>query len=197
MPSELQSPCCSTFLVSRERITKHQKEFYIHLRDWIIRCYTTLYREQLIIQDFANTSLGFMVLWQASQYNQLHYQLWSMKISWMSSDWTQKMKEVNSLLLITASESNLTRSWCHEKMWLGSKILHKAEAILPASAWFTFAIFLLRIIYERLITIVTQCRDALAGQKWTHTEQEGCWNTRGIWYLERSQSWKHCQNALC
>lgn len=36
LPSEMKSPCCSTFMVARDRIMAHDISFYKHLRDWII-----------------------------------------------------------------------------------------------------------------------------------------------------------------
>ena len=38
LPLEMQAPCCSSFMVSRERVLAHSADFYIHLRDWILRC---------------------------------------------------------------------------------------------------------------------------------------------------------------
>ena len=34
-PKELFAPCCAEFLVARERILRHPRAFYEHLRDWI------------------------------------------------------------------------------------------------------------------------------------------------------------------
>lgn len=35
LPEEVTSPCCSEFLVHRNRILARPREFYIHVRDWI------------------------------------------------------------------------------------------------------------------------------------------------------------------
>ena len=37
LPNLIQAPCCSEFLVARDRILKHPRSFYIKLRDWIIQ----------------------------------------------------------------------------------------------------------------------------------------------------------------
>lgn len=36
-PKLLSAPCCSEFLVSRSAIRTHPKEFYVHLRDWLLQ----------------------------------------------------------------------------------------------------------------------------------------------------------------
>ena len=36
MPSLIKAPCCSEFVVSRDRILSRALSFYVRLRDWII-----------------------------------------------------------------------------------------------------------------------------------------------------------------
>ena len=44
LPSELKAPCCAEFMVVRERILNHPREFYIHLRDWVLETEIGRYR---------------------------------------------------------------------------------------------------------------------------------------------------------
>lgn len=43
-PPELHAPCCAEFIVARDRILRHPRAFYEHLRDWIIRTELSRYR---------------------------------------------------------------------------------------------------------------------------------------------------------
>ncbi|CAK0786391.1 hypothetical protein CVIRNUC_009604 [Coccomyxa viridis] len=50
IPKALHGPCCAEFIVSRERIEAHPREFYEHLRDWIIETEFDRYRSGRVFE---------------------------------------------------------------------------------------------------------------------------------------------------
>ena len=58
LPSELQAPCCAEFIVSRERILAHSRDFYIHMRDWIIDTELGRYRSGRVFEYMWHVIFG-------------------------------------------------------------------------------------------------------------------------------------------
>ena len=49
-PEELYAPCCAEFMVSRERIRRHPRAFYEHLRTWILDTELDMYRSGRVFE---------------------------------------------------------------------------------------------------------------------------------------------------
>ncbi|CAL8463939.1 g3474 [Coccomyxa elongata] len=50
MPHTIHGPCCAEFIVSRERIEAHPREFYVGLRDWIVDTELDRYRSGRVFE---------------------------------------------------------------------------------------------------------------------------------------------------
>ena len=49
-PAELHAACCAEFIVARERVLRHPRAFYEHLRDWIITTELDRYRSGRVFE---------------------------------------------------------------------------------------------------------------------------------------------------
>lgn len=50
LPSDLKAPCCAEFMVSRDRVLAHSRDFYTHLRDWIVDTELGRYRSGRVFE---------------------------------------------------------------------------------------------------------------------------------------------------
>ncbi|KAK9808138.1 hypothetical protein WJX73_000955 [Symbiochloris irregularis] len=50
LPALIKAPCCAEFMVSRDRIQSHSRDFYIHLRDWILTTEVDAYRTGRVLE---------------------------------------------------------------------------------------------------------------------------------------------------
>lgn len=58
LPEELSAPCCAEFIVSRERILAHSKDFYVHMRDWIMETELGRYRSGRVFEYMWHVIFG-------------------------------------------------------------------------------------------------------------------------------------------
>ena len=58
VPEQLHAPCCAEFMVSKDRILAHSKEFYIHLRDWIVETELGRYRSGRVFEYMWHVIFG-------------------------------------------------------------------------------------------------------------------------------------------